>query len=177
MNQEDQRERRNMATAARPAGLSVFESELLDHMEEHLDSERELLDAYKDAVEASGAEYVAYLFRLIIEDEARHHRLFEELANALRAPVERGVGARVPLIEPVANTRELLEATERLLDAEQRDARELRRLARTKGLRTMRGLSLWPLLIELMEHDTEKHEAILRFVRTQLRSDPGTRNE
>ena len=35
----------------------------------------------------------------------------------------------------------------------------------------MRGHSLWPLLIELMQRDTEKHLAILGFIRTQLRRD------
>ena len=33
----------------------------------------------------------------------------------------------------------------------------------------MRGLSIWPLLVELMERDTEKHQAILRFLRKRLR--------
>jgi hypothetical protein len=33
----------------------------------------------------------------------------------------------------------------------------------------MKGLSLWPLLIELMQRDNAKHQAILEFVRDQLR--------
>jgi len=164
-----------MTATAKPAGLSVFEGELLEHLTDHIDSERELLETYRSVAEESKAEYVSYLLRLIIEDEARHHRLFDELANALRAPVVRDVGAKVPEIVGAANARKLLEATEALLEAEERDARELKRLARSKGLRAMRGLSLWPLLIELMEHDTEKHVAILRFIRKQLRADPAVR--
>ena len=164
-----------MATTAKPAGLSVFESELLDHLTHHLEAERELLATYQQVAAESGAAYVSYLLRLIGEDESRHHRMFEELANALRAPVERDVGPTVPVIEGAANAPELLEATERLLRAERDDARELARLSHSKGLRSMRGLSLWPLLIELMEHDTEKHRAILRFVRKQLRADPAVR--
>jgi rubrerythrin len=160
-----------MVEATRPAGLSVWEAALLDHLTEHLHTEAELLAAYQLVVDRAESDYASYLFALIIEDEVRHHRLFEELANALRAPVERTVGAQVPAVETVANPSTLLKVTERLLAAENADARELKRLVRHKDLRLMRGHSLWPLLIELMEHDTEKHQKILRFIRAQLRED------
>lgn len=159
------------ANPTKPVGLSVWEAALLDHLTEHRRSEGELLAAYQRVVESTETEYVSYLFGLILEDEVRHHRLFEELANALRAAVERDVGPKVPAVEMIANPEALLEVTERLLDAEETDARELKRLSRDKDLRLMRGHSLWPLLIELMEHDTQKHEAILRFIRAQIRGD------
>jgi rubrerythrin len=159
------------ANTAKPVGLSVWEAALLDHLTEHRQTEGELLAAYERVVESTQTEYVSYLFGLILEDEVRHHRIFEELATALRAPVERAEGPKVPPVEAVANPEALLEVTERLLDAEEADARELKRLSRDKNLRLMRGHSLWPLLIELMEHDTQKHEAILRFIRAQIRSD------
>ena len=159
------------ANTTKPIGLSVWEAALLDHLTEHARSEGELLAAYQRVVESTQTEYVSYLFGLILEDEVRHHRLFEELANALRAPVERDVGPKVPAIETIENPEALLEVTERLLDAEEADARELKHLSRDKDLRLMRGHSLWPLLIELMEHDTQKHEAILRFIRDQIRGD------
>jgi hypothetical protein len=158
-----------MVDAVRPPGLSVWEAALLDHFTEHLRTERELLAAYQLVVDEAGAEYASYLFALIVEDEVRHHRLFEELANALRAAVQPTVEPKVPTVEAVANPDKLLAMTEQLLDAEKADARELKRLARDKQLRLMKGHSLWPLLIELMEHDTEKHQTILRFIRAQLR--------
>jgi len=159
------------ANTTKPVGLSVWESALLDHLTEHRQTEGELLAAYQRVVESTQTEYVSYLFGLILEDEVRHHRIFEELANALRASVERAVGPKVPAVETVANPEALLEVTERLLDAEKADARALKRLSRDKDLRLMRGHSIWPLLIELMEHDTQKHKAILRFVRAQVRND------
>lgn len=159
------------ANTSKPVGLSVWEATLLDHLTEHRQTEGELLAAYQRVVESTQTEYVSYLFGLILEDEVRHHRIFEELANALRAPVERTVGPKVPPVGAVANPEALLEVTERLLDAEEADARALKRLSRDKDLRLMRGHSLWPLLIELMEHDTQKHEAILRFIRARIRSD------
>jgi rubrerythrin len=160
-----------MTKSEMPAGLSVWESELLQHLTHHLDQEADLLATYERLSREAHSEYVAYLFALIGEDEARHHRLFEELVNALRAPVDREVGAMVPTVATAANARELLEVVERFVKAERADKRELRKLARSRGIRTMRGHSLWPLLIELMQRDTEKHLAILRFIRTQLRRD------
>ena len=75
------------ANTTKSVGLSVWEAALLDHLTEHSKAEGELLAAYQRVVESTQTEYVSYLFRLILEDEVRHHRLFEELANALRAPV------------------------------------------------------------------------------------------
>ncbi len=160
-----------MTKSSTPAGLSVWEGELLEHLTHHLEKEADLLETYGRLSREAGSDYVAYLLGLIGEDEARHHRLFEELVNALRAPVDRDVGTKVPTVETAVNAAELLEVVDRFVHAERADKRELRRLARSRGIRTMRGHSLWPLLIELMQRDTEKHLAILRFVRTQLRSD------
>ncbi len=160
-----------MIEATRPVGLSVWEAKLFDHLTEHIHAEAKLLATYKAVVEIAGSDYASYLFALIVEDEVRHHRLFEELANALRSSVERTAGPTVPMVKAAAHPGELLEVTEQLLDAEEADAQELKRLAQDKNLGRMRGQSLWPLLIELMEHDTEKHQKILRFIRARLRDD------
>jgi hypothetical protein len=48
-------------------------------------------------------------------------------------------------------------------DNEERDIAELKRLKRE--LRDVKDTSLWELLVELMQRDTEKHIAILKFVR------------
>jgi hypothetical protein len=61
----------------------------------------------------------------------------------------------------------VLRLTEELLDREQMDAHELRRLA--GGMEELEGVSLWPLLVHLMEMDTAKHIAILSFVRRHAR--------
>ena len=47
--------------------------------------------------------------------------------------------------------------------SEARDARELKRLQRE--LRDVKDTTLWSLLVDLMQRDTQKHIAILRFVR------------
>lgn len=160
-----------MAKTSRPSGLSVWEGELLEHLTHHLEMETGLLETYERLARESESEYVSYLLSLIGEDEARHHRLFEELVNALRAPVDRDVGTMVPTVATPVNAPELLKVVEQFVKAERTDKRELRRLAHRRSIRTMRGHSLWPLLIELMQRDTEKHLAILSFIRTQLKRD------
>lgn len=156
-------------TPEKPAGLSVWEAELFDYLSQHIENEAKLLDSYCDLAGRSGSPYVSYLLELIAQDEARHHTLFGELLNALRATVERDVGPSVPNVTPVENADEIQAETERFIGFETEDLRHLKRLA--GELRPMRGLSLWPMLVETMERDTEKHLVMLRFIRDRLRED------
>ena len=57
---------------------------------------------------------------------------------------------------------ELRETTDRLLEHEKSDAKELERLR--KELHDVKDTTLWGLLVDIMVRDTEKHIAILRFV-------------
>jgi hypothetical protein len=155
-----------MTDVATPPGLSVWEADLFRHLTLHMQNEGELLAAYKAVSEEADAEYVTYLVTMIFEDEVRHHRLFTELVNALRSSVERTDESTVPMVRNVANPEALRDATAELLDRERTDARELKRLA--KDLRDLRGTSVWPVLVEVMERDTEKHQTILAFVKAQL---------
>ena len=65
------------------------------------------------------------------------------------------------------DTAEILVGTKKLLENEERDARELKQLQRE--LRDMKDTTLWSLLVDLMQRDTQKHIAILRFVRKHTR--------
>jgi hypothetical protein len=65
------------------------------------------------------------------------------------------------------NRAEVLEVTERLLEREEGDLLELKRLR--KELSDVKDTTLWGLLVELMERDTDKHIAILRFARRHAR--------
>ena len=77
-----------MTTNTKPVGLSVWEHELYEHLTEHMQNELALVDRY-EALAASAEGHVSYLVKLIMEDEARHHRLFDEWRNAVA--VERRV--------------------------------------------------------------------------------------
>lgn len=133
----------------------------------HGQREGAALAAYERvASEAQPDDAVTYLIGLIIEDERRHHRVFEEMANELKSFVwEVEVQPRVPS----ATTRKdpaLLAETKKLLAFEKQDAKELRQLQ--KLLRQGPKSSLHPLLVDVMLHDTAKHIAILEFIRDHL---------
>jgi rubrerythrin len=150
-------------------GASPWEDDLYRHLSTHIAAEIDLLSAYKDAAEESKSAAFSYLANLIIEDERRHHRVFEELANALRSDVEmRSVEPSVPDMAGFGDIpQKVVELTESLLAREEEDAAELRMLSRQ--LRDVRDTTLWQLLVKIMELDTEKHAEILRFVRKHAR--------
>jgi hypothetical protein len=62
-----------------------------------------------------------------------------------------------------AEKETVAEGAKELLDSEEHDMGELKRLQR--DLRPVKDSSLWAVLVELMQRDTEKHIAILKFVR------------
>jgi rubrerythrin len=64
-----------------PVGMSVWEHELFDHLVNHIRQEDELISDYERLAAETGG-HVAYLLKLVMEDERRHHRLFEEWRHA-----------------------------------------------------------------------------------------------
>jgi bacterioferritin (cytochrome b1) len=150
-------------------GASVWEEDLYHHLSTHMASEVDLLTAYQRAANESDSAAFRYLVNLIVEDEKRHHRVFEELANALRSDVEmRPIEPSVPDMAGFGDMPDtVVELTNALLAKEEADAAELRRLSRQ--LRDVRDTTLWQLLVKIMELDTEKHAEVLRFVRTHAK--------
>ena len=71
-----------MATSL--TGASVWEEELYQHLVSHEDNEANLLAEYQDAARTSQSPAFEYLASLVAEDEVRHHRLFGDLASALK---------------------------------------------------------------------------------------------
>ena len=145
-----------------PAGMSVMERELFDHLVRHLDAENQLIDDYEKLAAQAGG-HVAYLLRLIIEDEQRHHRLFEEWCNSLRSDAEfRPVEPQVPYLGSAAEPGEVKTVIDRFLAVERADRKDLARLR--KQVRDQRDLTLWDVLLEVMDLDTQKHIAMLQFL-------------
>ena len=108
-----------------------------------------------------------YLVNLIIEDERRHHRVLGEIAHAIAWGSLTGAVPAVPRVVEGGGDNELVEETKTLLASEKKDRTELRRLHRR--LRSYHG-TIWPLLIDLMQRDTDKHMRILRYI---VRHRPG----
>ncbi|HXY44838.1 MAG TPA: hypothetical protein VEH29_11670 [Acidimicrobiales bacterium] len=151
------------------AGPSATDRAVYAHLTSHIELERGLLEEYREIAANTESRAFRYLVNLLIEDEIRHHKLFQELADSLETlALMKPEEPTVPLIDFARADREgVLEATRRLLDHESEDARELKRLRRE--LRESKDDSLTGLLVELMQRDTEKHIAILRFVRKHAR--------
>ncbi len=147
------------------AGPSPWERQLHAHLSAHVETERALLQKYTEVAERTDSKAFGYLVKLLIDDEMRHHRLFSELAGSLETEaLVKGEEPAVPYLDfHRADHDAVLEGAKELLENEERDVGELKRLQR--DLRDVKDTSLWALLVELMHRDTEKHIAILNFVR------------
>jgi hypothetical protein len=156
----------NDSTVPRPPDLD-FEHAVLDLLESHARRERAAIEFYRRvAGESPGRGAVRYLIELILEEEERHHRVFEEMANDIQSFVwEVDVDPKLPTM-PSGPNPELLAATRRLLQFEREDAKQLRQLR--KLLQRSPKSWLHPLLVDLMVHDTAKHIAILKHVRNRV---------
>jgi len=151
------------------AGASQWEQELYDHLMGHGANEGEVLEGYQRLAETTDSPAFAYLARLILDDERRHHALLADLAATIRASSEL---SSEPLPIPDlgmfrADREQILEQTEYFLDVEKKDQKELKRLA--KELHDVRDTTIWQLVVKLMQHDNEKHQMILEFIRDRAR--------
>jgi hypothetical protein len=151
-------------------GASAWEREMYDHLTRHTATEGAILEEYKQIAEdESASPAFRYLATLILDDERRHHRVFNDLAEAIRQLSELRVEDQP--IPPLAGLRadrdRIMDVTERLLDSESEDATRLKALA--KDMKDVRDTTLWGLLIELMQDDTQKHIKILKFIRDHAR--------
>ncbi len=148
------------------AGFSGWERDLYTHLSTHVERERGLLQEYRAAAQTSPSKAMRYLVNLLVEDEIRHHQIFKELAESLKAEAElAGREPSIPYLDlnQAANREAVLDLTDQLLEKELEDAQELKRLAHE--LRSVKDTSLWGLLVDLMQRDTEKHIAVLRFAK------------
>ncbi len=137
---------------------------MFDHLTDHTRQKGAMLSEYAAIAEATESKALSYVINLLLEDERRHHRYFNELASSLKSESElSGDDPVVPRLDlDRVDRAELRETTDRLLEHEKSDAKELERLR--KELHDVKDTTLWGLLVDIMVRDTEKHIAILRFV-------------
>jgi hypothetical protein len=152
-----------------PIEASVWQADLFAHLTSHADAERDILNEYVTAAEQTESKALSYLVNLLIEDEIRHHTLFEQLAKSLKTLAElSGAEPEVPYVDfQKVDRSAVLEVNRRLLTREREDRQELKRLQRE--LRSVKDSTLWSLLVDVMRRDTEKHIAILGFVEKHTR--------
>ncbi len=152
--------------STRIAGASVWEQEIYDYVTSHVSQEGAILQEYEElAKDPSGSPAFRYVAGLILADERRHHQLFNDLAESIRQMAElRAEDEPIPSLRGLRADRDRIRAvTERLLQSERDDAKMLKELA--KKMTDLRETTLWGLLIELMQDDTDKHIKILKFIR------------
>jgi rubrerythrin len=149
-------------------GWSLGETELFAHLSSHAAREGAILDEYAQAATATQSKALAYLVEILMEDERRHHRWFAELASSLEVDASfSGTEPAIPWMDfHRADRVAVRNVTDRLLEHEKADEHELDRLQ--QELRKTNGSTLWVLLVELMQRDTDKHIAVLTFVKKHL---------
>lgn len=148
-----------------------WDRKALAHIEAHLQRETGVVNGYESLVgTTSGA--IAYLLNQVISDEYRHHHVLAELAKAVGSATGRPgyQASEVPEPTPLAEeTRvKLLAETRRFIDVEKDDEKDLQQLI--SDLRPVKTRTIWPLLVELMALDTEKHLKVLRRIEQMLTS-------
>jgi len=139
---------------------------LSEYIGEHLRTEQGALDAYSRLIEDRPDDAITYLIRTILKDEARHHEIFAEILNSLESIIRwEDITPRVPSarVQP-ENKEELLETTDRLLELEREDLKELKQL-RKAWKKSGGELGMWALLVETAELDTEKHIRMLKYLK------------
>jgi bacterioferritin (cytochrome b1)/hemerythrin-like domain-containing protein len=142
--------------------LGPTEAILYNHVQDHLRNEQFAIDGYQRiTARFDRSSYVGYLVAMILEDERRHHQLFSDLLASIEQR-DSATPPAVPEVRPLPELAELREQLEQYLGFEQQDRTELASLARS--LRSERDRSLWPVLVEIMRRDTDKHIHILQFL-------------
>lgn len=151
--------------------LETWARSVAEHVTHHMDTERDVLTRYGELANDIPDERLRYLIHLILDDEVRHHRVFAEMVNWLRASTEfRPLqGPRVPsdvVRLEGEGLRELRARTSELLAFEREDLDELKDLRRE--VTRVEDTAWWAALVDTMEHDTRKHIQLLEYIEQQL---------
>lgn len=152
-------------------GASVIEQEAFDALIAHEQDEADVIAAYETFAKDTESEVVRFLIELIVEDERRHHRVIEQLANTIRSQATfEDVNPRIPYLDVHRHRdRQLLAATRMFLDIERKDRTHLKDLAKTVGAS---GGEVDAFIVNLMRMDTERHISILKFIDRLIRRSP-----
>ena len=143
--------------------LTAWAETLIQTLQGHMDNEREALTEYGELAASAPDDHVRFLMKLILDDEVRHHMLFAEMVNNLRAEIEHTSRSGLPNVRRTEDRQALLAQTRALLQLEHEDVKELQALRRE--IRKVEDTAWWTVLIDAMEMDNRKHIRMLEFVR------------
>ena len=145
-----------------------WDDRLLAHIDEHLVMETNVSAEYESYAEMGDAQ-IRYLAGLIAAAEHRHHSTLSGIAASVRATAGgEGEAPEWGQSGPLAaDQREtVLKETKRLLQIEQDDAEKLKQIR--EDLRSAPRGAMWPVLVEIMAIDTEKHVKVLQAIEQRL---------
>ena len=119
-----------MSRSHKIVGTRDWEQDIYQHVAAHGQLEGEILREYKELADhEQTSPAFSYLARMILDDEVRHHRIFDELAETFRQMV-----ADTPDRSPIPSLRgfhadrvRIQRVTERLLEVERDDLRDTAR--------------------------------------------------
>lgn len=147
-------------------GASVWEDELYSHLLHHASEEQGTIERYQALASESDSGAFRYLVEQIVEDEKRHHRWMADLAATIKAAADM-TPAPLPSLDLYKAGADVLAATDELLRIERADRKALKRLEREMA--DVRDTTVWVLIVQLMVIETDKHIAILDFIRRHAR--------
>jgi hypothetical protein len=151
------------------AGASVWEQEMYDHLTAHGKEEGATLQSYQELADSTDSPAFAFLARIILDDERRHHQLLDDLAETIRVSAElSGEPTPIPDLAMFKADRAPDPHRDRTLP---RVGERGRQEARSAGQRAQ-GRPRYDdvgLVVRLMRHDNEKHRRILELIRDRAR--------
>jgi hypothetical protein len=143
-----------------PLPSGSLAAEMVHHIEQHVEDEREMLVAYGTLLRQSDNPAVRYLLDLLLDDEKRHHSILLDMLDQFRSgDTVAEQPPRVPWMTRKPDP-EIAAATKRLRQAERTDLRKLRGLRRKFSQRR----SLNGVLVDSLMLDTRKHIRYLRAI-------------
>ena len=162
-----------MKRSSEIVGTREWERDIYEHVAHHGRIEGEILEEYQELLaDDDVSPAFRYLAEMLLQDEIRHHQIFDDLAETMRQARDDIPGPTpIPSLHGFhADRVRIQRVTDRLLQAERDDLAELEDLA--KRLKEFDKVTLWGLLIELMLDDTKKHIKILKFIRDRSKDQP-----
>jgi hypothetical protein len=158
--------------ALEPVSPSVppsLSERLIRALEAHASAEAHDLATCEEMAARTRDPVMKMLMGLVVEDAQRHHTLLHSMVRQLQEEVDfvAGIPDESASEQSTATAPELAVTLRELIRDEHEGARHLRHIARQEP-RLHDGL--YPLLLETIARDSEKHATILRYLLGRVES-------
>ena len=155
-----------------PTHAPSLSERLIRALEAHASAEAHDLATLQELAERSTDPVLKMLLELVADDEQRHHSLLQSMVRRLQEEVEfvsSPTGVPVP-VDTEPGQFQAATLLRSLIRDEHEGARHLRHIARQEP-QLYEGL--YPLLLETIARDSEKHATILRYLLQRVEGHAG----